>query len=53
MTGGENGDNFDTEGFENILVEVIVERHFGGALDHPTGPIDSDLKIEREKKIAR
>lgn len=48
MTRGKHGDIFDAEGLENMLVEVVVERHLSDALDHCTGPIDSDLTIERE-----
>lgn len=49
MPGRENGDIFDAQGLENVLLEIVVEGHLGDALDHLAGPIHSDLKGSREK----
>ena len=51
ILGRKHGDVFDAQRLENVPLEVVVEGHFGDALDHLTGPIDSDLEKFRIRFI--
>lgn len=39
---GEHVDVLDPQGFENVLLEVVVEGHAGDALENQAGPVDVD-----------
>lgn len=47
--GGKHGDVIEAQRLENVLLEIVVEGHFGDTLDHLAGPVDSDLSGRENK----